>query len=66
MKCPRCHEDRLPDDPKERQGVSVSRRDNKTLICAQCGTEESFVDAGFRQSHEATVREAEFRGKYGR
>jgi len=27
---------------------AISRRDNKTEICSQCGTEEALIDAGFR------------------
>jgi hypothetical protein len=35
--CPRCHKayDGYP---------ALSRRDNKTDICSDCGTEEAFVD----------------------
>lgn len=37
--CPRCGQDRV--DPTR---YSTSRRDNRTRICAQCGTEEAMYD----------------------
>lgn len=43
--CPRCHEDTLPTD--EGRGA-LSRRDNKTMICSDCGMEEAFIDAGMK------------------
>lgn len=38
-KCPRCLKD---------NGAlgALSRRDNKTMICNSCGTEEAMIDAG--------------------
>lgn len=36
-KCPRCHEN-YEGHP------AISRRDNKTAICPECGTEEAVFD----------------------
>lgn len=42
-KCPRCHRMTL----KNREVLNaLSRRDNKTYICSQCGRDEAFIDAG--------------------
>lgn len=41
--CPRCKGE-MPLDGM--QGVSISRRDGSTRICARCGTEEAFIDGG--------------------
>ena len=41
--CPRC----LMNNLKEILNTNaLSRRDNKTYICSQCGTEEALIDAG--------------------
>ena len=44
MKCPRCGKEygRL---------LALSRKDNKTLICDECGVKEALDDAGFREGH---------------
>lgn len=48
--CPRCH--------KEYNGFpALSRRDNETDICPQCGKEEAFIDA---QMILADEKEIEF------
>ena len=40
MICPRCNQ--------EYEGFpALSRRDNETDICSDCGTEEAMIDAGF-------------------
>jgi hypothetical protein len=40
MNCPRCK--------KELKGFpAISRRDNKTEICSECGTDEALFDAGY-------------------
>jgi DNA-directed RNA polymerase subunit RPC12/RpoP len=41
-KCPRC-KDRYLRYPAVRN--AISRRDNKTYICSECGTEEALIDA---------------------
>lgn len=40
--CPRCKKNKLF---KEEALNSLSRRDNETYICPQCGTEEALIDA---------------------
>ena len=52
--CPRCHRETMED---EEVLNSLSRRDNKTYICNDCGKEESLIDAGWRDPDE---RELEF------
>ncbi len=56
--CPRCGEGKI-----EGSRYSVSRRDNSTRICADCGIEEAFVDAGLAMTREQVEREAAFRGR---
>ncbi len=41
--CPRCGEPKI--DEREVMNA-LSRRDNKTYICSDCGTEEALVDIG--------------------
>ncbi len=43
MICPRCLEDTMK-EPKVRN--ALSRRDNNTYICSNCGTEEALIDDG--------------------
>jgi len=43
MKCPRCAE------LFTRIRTAISRRDNKTAICADCGTQEALEDSGLIQ-----------------
>lgn len=43
MKCPRCLTSELHPDKVMN---SLSRLDNETYICNDCGTEEAFLDAG--------------------
>ena len=38
MKCPKCNKEMYP--PR----VALSRRDNKTNICPDCGTQEAIAD----------------------
>ena len=52
--CPRCHKETFEDE----DGLnSLSRRDNRTYICNDCGNEEADIDAGYLQPDE---RELEF------
>ena len=44
--CPRCHDMTMNDDEIMN---SLSRRDNKTYICHECGDDEGFIDAGVMQ-----------------
>jgi len=56
--CPRCQTNPLDNTPAHN---SVSRRDNETLICNQCGMEESLVDASLvnlEQNPKIIEREA--------
>jgi hypothetical protein len=55
--CPRCLKNKL--DSIEHLN-SLSRRDNKTMICNDCGTEEAFIDVGLVS---AGIVETEFRLK---
>lgn len=32
--------------------AALSRRDNKTLICSECGTQEAFEDMGYEKWNE--------------
>lgn len=41
-KCPRCSNVMYDDEVLN----ALSRRDNKTYICSDCGTEEALIDAG--------------------
>jgi rRNA maturation protein Nop10 len=41
-KCPRCNVEMDESIPG-----ALSRRDNETEICSECGTEEAMIDAGF-------------------
>ncbi len=41
--CPRCGEKKLREVEAEN---ALSRKDNKTYICSDCGTDEAFIDAG--------------------
>ena len=41
--CPRCHEMTLQDESGRN---ALSRRDNKTYICNECGDEEAMIDLG--------------------
>lgn len=58
--CPRCGEETLDEDDVYN---SLSRRDNKTYICATCGVEESMIDLG---EQERDWREMEFLAKIER
>jgi hypothetical protein len=46
--CPRCHRC-YTDHP------TLSRRDNATDICPDCGVEEAMIDAGFLKSGRAVA-----------
>lgn len=41
--CPRCKKKTLQE---EEVMNALSRRDNKTYICSECGTMEGLIDAG--------------------
>lgn len=41
--CPRCHLVTMRD---EDEANALSRRDNKTYICNDCGEEEALIDSG--------------------
>lgn len=41
MICPRCNQDKM-DDKKVRN--ALSRRDNSTYICCDCGLDEAMLD----------------------
>ena len=47
--CPRCHRMTMHD---EEVLNSLSRRDNKTYICNDCGIEESLIDNKVREPGE--------------
>lgn len=58
-RCPRCL-------AKYEGFPALSRRDNKTDICSDCGEEEALIDAGFKKptEEEKSFQEwLEFRGK---
>jgi len=42
-RCPRCFKENMKEDNIIN---ALSRRDNKTYICSQCGMEEAMIDAG--------------------
>ncbi len=42
--CPRCYQITLLDEPALN---ALSRRDNKTYICNDCGEEEALIDTGY-------------------
>lgn len=50
--CPRCHEGTMREVKSHN---ALSRRDNKTYICSQCGTEEAFIDAGLHEMLEGSI-----------
>ena len=45
-KCPRCHRMLMRDDDVLNK---LSRRDNKTYICFECGEDESGIDLGVQR-----------------
>lgn len=49
VKCPRCGKVKLFADLAMN---AVSRRDNKTYICSDCGTEEALIDAGMQKTNK--------------
>ena len=54
--CPRCMENRFDAEPER---YSLSRRDNSTPICNDCGMEEAMIDGGYTQVTGAVLdREA--------
>jgi predicted RNA-binding Zn-ribbon protein involved in translation (DUF1610 family) len=55
--CPRCGLMKMRDIEVQN---ALSRRDNKTHICSDCGTEEALVDAKIIPADE---REANFKNK---
>ena len=59
MKCPRCKDNDLA---KPKVMNCLSRRDNKTYICRQCGYEEVAIDNGMA----ATPNEKRFVGRTAR
>ncbi len=42
--CKRCGQSARLDDPFYRGFGAISRTDNKTMICSQCGVEEAMDD----------------------
>ena len=52
--CPRCGKLKMHD---EQAMNSLSRRDNKTYICNDCGEEEAYIDQGWQEPDE---REGKF------
>lgn len=54
MKCPRCI---LIDLYEPIASNALSRRDNKTYICPECGTEEAIVDMGRSEGHTLSRRQ---------
>ena len=58
IRCPRCQCIRLKNKIPTN---ALSRRDNKTYICDQCGLEEAFVDAGMcKAGSEPYLRDVRF------
>ena len=53
-RCPRCKRMTMHD---EQVLNKLSRRDNKTYICNDCGTEEALIDAGY---YEPTQLDRDF------
>ena len=51
-KCPRCKKDAM-NDLQVRN--ALSRRDNKTYICRQCGEEEVLIDTGFQKADDIEI-----------
>lgn len=49
LKCPRCGNNKLRPVAVEN---ALSRLDNETWVCSDCGSEEAFVDAGFVKRRE--------------
>lgn len=47
--CPRCHKMTMKDEDVLN---SLSRRDNKTYICNDCGKAESYIDFGIDDPDE--------------
>jgi len=60
--CPRYHQTTLHNVPAMN---ALSRRDNKTFICEDCGKEEAYIDSGIQKAGNAernfiaSLREAE-------
>lgn len=52
--CPRCNRTPIMRTPAD---FAISRRDNKTRICSDCGSEEALVDSGFLRDHDSEKRE---------
>lgn len=52
-KCPRCKKNKMHD---EQALNSLSRRDNKTYICNDCGNDEAFIDAGMMEPDKLEKR----------
>lgn len=52
--CPRCHKMTIEDEDILN---SLSRRDNETYICNDCGNDEGFIDSG---DMEIDQRERDF------
>jgi transcription elongation factor Elf1 len=52
-KCPRCNMDKLNEIEVRN---ALSRRDNNTYICSDCGNEEAFIDAGMMEVNTNEVQ----------
>ena len=48
--CPRCK-----GEMEEGEFPALSRRDNKTDICSECGTEEAMIDAKMIPTNEREI-----------
>jgi len=46
-RCPRCRQMTLREVEAQN---ALSRRDNETYICSDCGNEEAFIDAGIMET----------------
>lgn len=53
--CPRCLDHY---EHRGEVGRALSRRDNTTYICSDCGREEALVDMGILKDQESKAREA--------
>ena len=49
MKCPKCKKD------VDMKYPAISRRDNKTKICSECGVREAFKDYGLNKKQSEAI-----------
>jgi len=57
--CPRCKKKTMHN---KRVWNSLSRRDNNTYICNDCGNEEAFIDEGWVKLSHGHTQDLQFRG----